>query len=219
MARESLAAIDPARILFIKPSSLGGHRARRSRVQRPAPPFPAAGISWLVFEEFAGIVEQLPGLGEAIVADRRGDGEESSRWSEGNGSIWPSIFRDCSEAAGWPEDRARRSVSDFRIRGKARACSIRTAFSCRRGRCTRSSGTAFAAEALGGRFDPAAGTLPVTPGAKEKVDNIFREARIEGGAPLVGLAPGAAGRRRDGRRRGLPWPAGRSSRGWEHPSP
>ncbi|MEK6815339.1 MAG: glycosyltransferase family 9 protein [Nitrospirota bacterium] len=190
MARESLAAIDPARILFIKPSSLGDivHAVPAFNALRRR--FPAAGISWLVFEEFAGIVEQLPGLGEAIVADRRGGWRGVIAVVRGK-RFDLAVDLQGLLRSGW---LARGSGAPIRI-GLSDSREGAGLFYTHRvlvppGTMHAVERYGLAAEALGGRFDPAAGTLPVTPGAKEKVDNIFREARIEGGAPLVGLAPG-----------------------------
>lgn len=190
MARESLSAIDPERILFIKPSSLGDimHAVPAFNALRRR--FPAAGISWLVFEEFAGIIEELPGLGEAIVADRKGG------WRGVIAAIRGKRFDLAVDLqgllrSGW---LARGSGAPVRIglsdsrEGAGLFYTHRVPVPRRTLHAVERYG--LAAEALGGRFDPADVTLPVTPGAKEKVDKIFREARIEGGAPLVGLAPG-----------------------------
>lgn len=185
-----MAAIDPARILLIKPSSLGDivHAVPAFNAVRRR--FPGASISWLVFEEFAGILEGLPGLDEVIVAGRRGG------WREVLGAVrgkrfdltvdLQGLFR-----SGW---LSLRSGATVRV-GLSDAREGAGLFYTHRvpvppGTIHAVERYGLAAEALGSRFDPADGTLPVTPGAKQKVDNILRDARIERGAPLVGLAPG-----------------------------
>lgn len=190
MARESLPAIDPARILIIKPSSLGDivHAVPAFNALRRR--FPAAAISWLVFEEFAGILEGLPGLDGVIVAGRRGG--------------WREVLRVVHERrfdlavdlqgllrSGW---LARGSGAPIRV-GLSDAREGAGLFYTHRVPVPRRTMHAverygLAAEALGGRFDPADGTLPVTPAAKERVDKVLREAGIQDGVPLVGLAPG-----------------------------
>lgn len=58
-------------ILIIKPSALGDITLAMPALQHLGKTFPEARISWLVRPEYAALVENLPGLDEAIYFDRK----------------------------------------------------------------------------------------------------------------------------------------------------